>query len=92
MRILCERSAHKTFQNKNVSKRNPKIGDVIMIYGKLTKQATWRLGKIVKTLPSESDGQMRAAAVQVSNGNIQVRPLKDLFLSLIHISEPTRPY
>lgn len=80
LQLLRKRPATKSFQNKNtIINKEPATGDVVIIHKKLTKRATWKLGKITKLLPSEPDGKIRAAAVQVPSGNIQFRLLKELY-------------
>ena len=46
----------------------------------------------IKALPRTEEGIFDLAAVQQSAGLGNIYQAADLVLSLIHISEPTRPY
>jgi len=58
LQILRDRPAEQRFQNKNTARKDPEIGDVVIIPKKHTERGAWSLGKIKYLIPSESDGQV----------------------------------
>jgi len=85
LQFLRERSATMKFQHK-ASVQKPQIGDVVIVKDKLRKRAYWRLAKIVELIVSE-DAQVRAAKIQLGNGNRVSRPLIDLYYLELNESE-----
>ena len=64
------------------SPMNLKVGQVVLLHDNQLPVNQWKLGKITQLHPDEED-HVRVVTVKTSKGE---------YLSLIHISEPTRPY
>ena len=77
--ILSLRERYRTHikESKSTSKFEPKIKDIVHIKEDLPR-GRWKLGRIEEMITS-NDGQIRAAKVRTSNGNILKRPLNLLY-------------
>ena len=73
-------SLRRSSQGKNTT-ITPQIGDVVVIHEDNIRRQAWRIGKIVKLLPSK-DGQIRACELICSNNGhpgVLRRPITKLY-------------
>ncbi|XP_065224342.1 uncharacterized protein LOC135848370 [Planococcus citri] len=62
---------------KKVSKKQPKMGDIVLIAEKNIKRNNWKMGKVVKIHQSD-DNEVRSLSIKTKNGII-IRPLCEIY-------------
>ena len=68
---------HHQHGPNSVADFEPQIGHIVLIHDNVPR-GLWKMGRII-TLPESRDGQVRSAAVQLSNGHTITRPLSALY-------------
>lgn len=56
------------------TKRDPKVGETVLIMEPMQERATWKMAKITKLIPSD-DGEIRSVELKTLNGNPIIRPI-----------------
>jgi len=72
------------FHASGKSKRQPKVGEVVMIHDEDSKRVLWKIGLVTEHIVGR-DGKVRAVWLRTSNGSVLNRPIQRLYpLEILH--------
>ena len=72
-----------TLRNRNKWQKDgtdPQVGQIIVLVDELKARQQWKLGRIVETIPSESDGRVRTVRIQTDNGRKLLRDVRQIVI------------
>ena len=72
------------FHASGKSKRQPKVGEVVLIHDEDSKRVLWKIGHVTEHIVGR-DGKVRAVWLRTSNGSVLNRPIQRLYpLEILH--------